>query len=108
MQAPLSVSSGDLPLPTFVSGPVTNLRSRPILLRDACYTPITGFTPAMAASFTTPVLHMDSGADRWKSFLLQNSPTVTRYGFGPTHPASRLAKYWSARSRGWASAAIGS
>ena len=60
---------------------------------------------AMAASFITPALLTDGGADRWRKFLSSVSLTVTTSECVTIRRASLAARSWHVHALAWANAA---
>lgn len=65
-------------------------------------------TSATVASFTTPALLTDGGADRWRKFLSSLSLMAAASESDTIRRASVAARSWSGRALAWANAAIGS
>jgi hypothetical protein len=106
MHAVLSGANNPTSRAILFCDPTRNCRSGPISSRRARYTRTTASTLATGVSFTTPVSRTDGGADRWRTFLSNVSPTATASGFDVTSAASVLAQWWRGRARAWANAAI--
>jgi len=83
-------------------------RLRPISSHPVLSTRITASTSATGASFTTPALHTDCCADRWKTYLSNASLMATTSEFEAIRDASVVARWWSGRVRDLANAAIAS
>lgn len=74
--------------------------------RLARCTAITAYTSETVASFTTRVSSTDFGTDRWRRFLSTISLEAAASGFDTSRRGSIATKWWNARVRAWANAAI--
>ena len=80
--------------------------SHPTSLQRALSIRITASTPETGALFTTPDLHTDCGADRWKKFVLRTSLMAMPYEFEMSSDASIVARWWRGRVHDSANVAI--